>query len=77
MNIFRREKSSAAPAPVVPPRPSKEELEHPITHSQTPKDAEMNSGSGKNAEITSDPAAKVREKSQCWTLKSTLPLVSF
>lgn len=62
MNIFRREKSSTAPTPVVPPRPSKDELEHPITHSQTPKDAGMTSGSEKNHEITSDPATKVGKK---------------
>lgn len=62
MNIFRRDKSSTAATPVVPPRPSQEELEHPITHSQTPKNAGVTSGSGNNSQITSDPATKVRKK---------------
>lgn len=59
MNIFRREKNSAAPTPVLPPRPTKEELEHPIMHSQTPEDAGVTSGSGEN---TSDPTTTVRKK---------------
>ncbi|XP_068443962.1 uncharacterized protein [Clinocottus analis] len=33
MNMFRREKGSTATSPVVPPRPSQEELDHPIEHS--------------------------------------------
>ncbi|XP_056884304.1 uncharacterized protein apold1b isoform X3 [Takifugu flavidus] len=53
MNIFRRERNSTAPTPVLPPRPTKEELEHPIMHSQTPKDAGVTLGSGEEA---SDPA---------------------
>lgn len=56
MNIFTREKRSTTP--VVPPAPSKEELEHPITRSQTPKDAGMHSGFG----VDADPTTKVREK---------------
>lgn len=59
MNIFRREKNSTAPTPVVPPRPTEEELEHPITHSQTPKDVGVTLGSGENA---SDPTTTVRKK---------------
>lgn len=59
MNIFRREKNSTAPTPVLPPRPTKEELEHPITHSQTPKDAGGTLGSGENA---NDPTTTVRKK---------------
>ncbi|XP_041820794.1 uncharacterized protein si:cabz01007802.1 [Chelmon rostratus] len=39
MNMFRREKGSTAPSPVVPPRPSQEDLENPITHSQNKQDA--------------------------------------
>ncbi|XP_008303410.1 suppressor protein SRP40-like, partial [Stegastes partitus] len=39
MNIFRRDKSPAAPTPVVPPRPSQEELDNPITHSLNRQDA--------------------------------------
>lgn len=62
MNIFRREKNSTAPTPMVPPRPTKEELEHPITHSQTPMDAGVTSGSDKTGENASDPTATVRKK---------------
>lgn len=74
MNIFRREKSSAAP-PVLPPRPNKEELEHPITHSQTPKEAGMTSGAGKSAEIATNPATKVRKKARFGLPKSNFPLM--
>lgn len=59
MNIFRREKNSTTPTPVVPPRPTEEELENPITHSQTPKDAGVTLGSGENP---SDPTTTVRKK---------------
>lgn len=62
MNIFKREKTSMDPAPVVPPRPTKEEVEHPIMHSQTPSDAGVTSGSNKNGENTSDPTTTVRKK---------------
>lgn len=59
MNIFKREKISMDPTPVVPPRPTKEELERPIMHSQTPSDAGVTSGSDEN---TSDPTTRVRKK---------------
>ncbi|XP_068164349.1 uncharacterized protein [Antennarius striatus] len=36
MNVFRRDKGAT---PSVPPRPSKEELDHPITHSMNTQDA--------------------------------------
>ncbi|XP_068584485.1 uncharacterized protein [Cebidichthys violaceus] len=44
MNMFRREKGSTAPTPVVPPRPSKEELDNPIEHRRdggTPTSSEV------------------------------------
>lgn len=34
MSIFQRDKGLAAPAPVVPPKPTKEELDNPSRHSQ-------------------------------------------
>ncbi|XP_072232648.1 uncharacterized protein [Leuresthes tenuis] len=39
MNMFRRDKGSAAPTPVVPPRPSQEEQENPVKHSLNRQDA--------------------------------------
>ncbi|XP_044197780.1 uncharacterized protein LOC122974014 isoform X1 [Thunnus albacares] len=39
MNMFRRDKDSTATTPVVPPRPSKEDLDNPITHSLSREDA--------------------------------------
>ncbi|KAI3376244.1 hypothetical protein L3Q82_016753, partial [Scortum barcoo] len=39
MNTFRRDTGSSAPAPAVPPMPSKEDLDHPITHSLIAQDA--------------------------------------
>lgn len=58
------------PTPVVPQRPTKEELERPIMHSQTPSDAGVTSGSDKNSENTSDPTTTVRKKPVFSSLKS-------
>ncbi|XP_034532599.1 uncharacterized protein si:cabz01007802.1 isoform X3 [Notolabrus celidotus] len=41
MNMFRRDKSSAATTPAVPPRPSKEELDNLVTCSRNRQDAEV------------------------------------
>ncbi|KAM9836668.1 uncharacterized protein apold1b isoform 2-T2 [Aulostomus maculatus] len=43
MNMFRRDKSSTATTPTVPPRPSKEDMDKPITHSLNRQDAGMTS----------------------------------
>ncbi|XP_051258395.1 uncharacterized protein apold1b isoform X1 [Dicentrarchus labrax] len=48
MNMFRRDKGSTAPTPVVPPRPSKEELDNPITHSLSQQDAGVTAASQKS-----------------------------
>uniref|UniRef100_A0A3B3UXF1 Uncharacterized LOC106951374 n=1 Tax=Poecilia latipinna TaxID=48699 RepID=A0A3B3UXF1_9TELE len=42
MNMFRRDKGSPAQTPVVPPRPTKEELDNPIRHSLKTEDPESN-----------------------------------
>ncbi|XP_034412686.1 uncharacterized protein si:cabz01007802.1 [Cyclopterus lumpus] len=39
MNMFRREKGSTTPTPVVPPRPSKEDLDHPVEYGPPRPDA--------------------------------------
>ncbi|XP_029311260.1 uncharacterized protein LOC115024021 [Cottoperca gobio] len=50
MNIFRRDKGSTAPTPVVPPRPSKEDLDNPIEHSLKTQDVGMSA----NREVTNE-----------------------
>ncbi|XP_071371346.1 uncharacterized protein apold1b isoform X2 [Centroberyx affinis] len=41
MNMFRRDKGKTAATPVVPPRPSREELDNPIAHGLNREDAGM------------------------------------
>ncbi|XP_035531672.1 uncharacterized protein LOC118338481 [Morone saxatilis] len=48
MNMFRRDKGSTASTPVVPPRPSKEELDNPITHSLSKQDEGLTAASQKS-----------------------------
>ncbi|KAM4714705.1 uncharacterized protein FYW61_019614 [Anableps anableps] len=48
MNMFRRDKGSAAQTPVVPPRPTKEELDNPIRHSRKTQDPESNAALQEN-----------------------------
>ncbi|XP_053715354.1 uncharacterized protein LOC128755614 [Synchiropus splendidus] len=52
MNMFRREKSST---PTVPPRPSKEDLDNPITHSLQEQKAEVKSSDVTTTEVISKP----------------------
>ncbi|XP_054914687.1 uncharacterized protein apold1b isoform X2 [Poeciliopsis prolifica] len=42
MNVFRKDKDSPAQTPVVPPRPTKEELDNPIRHGHKTQDPESN-----------------------------------
>ncbi|XP_032438489.1 uncharacterized protein LOC116732440 isoform X3 [Xiphophorus hellerii] len=42
MNMFRRDKGSPVQTPVVPPRPTKEELDNPVRHSHQTQDPESN-----------------------------------
>ncbi|XP_049923718.1 uncharacterized protein apold1b isoform X4 [Epinephelus moara] len=58
MNMFRRHKGSTAPTPVVPPRPSEEDLDNPTEHSLNTQDSETTA----NAEVTRelDPKTKHR-----------------
>lgn len=76
MTKFRREKSSTAPTPVVPPR-SQHGAAGTSHHAQPdPKGHrdDLRLRGGKKGEITIDPATKLR-KILFWTLKCNLPLV--
>ncbi|PWA19154.1 hypothetical protein CCH79_00019264, partial [Gambusia affinis] len=42
MNMFRRDNGSPAQSPVVPPRPTKEELDNAVRHSHKTQDPESN-----------------------------------
>ncbi|XP_037832572.1 uncharacterized protein si:cabz01007802.1 isoform X5 [Kryptolebias marmoratus] len=62
MNMFRRDKGSTAP--VVPPRPTQEELDNPIPHSLNRQDSGATSASQKNnSELTDEPNPKSKPKS--------------
>ncbi|KAE8279373.1 hypothetical protein D5F01_LYC22960 [Larimichthys crocea] len=56
MNMFRRDLGSTAPTPAVPPRPSKEDLDNPITHSLSGQDVGTTAASRENSsEINPKP----------------------
>ncbi|XP_016517207.1 uncharacterized protein LOC103153182 isoform X2 [Poecilia formosa] len=59
MNMFRRDKGSPAQTPVVPPRPTKEELDNPIRHSLKTEDPESNAALKEN---TNDLDPKTKQK---------------
>ncbi|XP_037832570.1 uncharacterized protein si:cabz01007802.1 isoform X3 [Kryptolebias marmoratus] len=61
MNMFRRDKGSTAP--VVPPRPTQEELDNPIPHSLNRQDSGATSASQNNSELTDEPNPKSKPKS--------------
>ncbi|XP_042367824.1 uncharacterized protein LOC121961845 [Plectropomus leopardus] len=51
MHLFKRDKSSAAPTPEVPPRPSKEDLDNPIKHSLSRPDTEFTASTDVTEEL--------------------------
>nr|XP_057924862.1 uncharacterized protein LOC131126399 [Doryrhamphus excisus]XP_057924863.1 uncharacterized protein LOC131126399 [Doryrhamphus excisus]XP_057924864.1 uncharacterized protein LOC131126399 [Doryrhamphus excisus]XP_057924865.1 uncharacterized protein LOC131126399 [Doryrhamphus excisus]XP_057924866.1 uncharacterized protein LOC131126399 [Doryrhamphus excisus]XP_057924867.1 uncharacterized protein LOC131126399 [Doryrhamphus excisus]XP_057924868.1 uncharacterized protein LOC131126399 [Doryrhamphus len=55
--MFRREKSSAPTIPSLPPRPSKQDLDNPVTHSSRVQDA-GGTQQGSNHEAESVPKSK-------------------
>ncbi|KAL7374596.1 hypothetical protein ABVT39_003637 [Epinephelus coioides] len=58
MNMFRRHKGSTAPTPVVPPRPSEEDLDNPTEHSLNTQDTETTA----NAEVTRELDPKTKQR---------------
>ncbi|XP_062240190.1 uncharacterized protein LOC133950044 isoform X2 [Platichthys flesus] len=81
MHMFRREKGSTAQTPAVPPRPSREELDHPVAHSLNPKDPETTSQENNN-EVKQELNPKTKRTGvmgvmqQVNPFKSTSPLPS-
>ncbi|XP_016517218.1 uncharacterized protein LOC103153181 isoform X5 [Poecilia formosa] len=59
MNMFRRDKGSPAQTPVIPPRPTKEELDNPIRHSLKMDDPASNAALKEN---TNDLDPKTKQK---------------
>ncbi|XP_017165762.1 uncharacterized protein LOC103480346 isoform X2 [Poecilia reticulata] len=59
MNMFRRDKGSPAQTPVVPPRPTKEELDNPVKHGLKTEDPESNAALKEN---TNDLDPKTNQK---------------
>ncbi|XP_023138269.2 uncharacterized protein apold1b isoform X2 [Amphiprion ocellaris] len=77
MNVFRREKGPTAPTPVVPPRPSKEELDNPITHGLNRQDAGTAAASQENKrEITNELNPKTKRSGVKGVMQKVNPFKS-
>ncbi|XP_037614111.1 uncharacterized protein si:cabz01007802.1 [Sebastes umbrosus] len=72
MNVFRRDKGSTAPTPVVPPRPSKEDIDNPIQHSLNRPDAGMTA----NSEVTSELNPKTKRTGVMGVMNKVNPFKS-
>ncbi|GAA6222712.1 uncharacterized protein LOC108874167 [Lates japonicus] len=77
MNMFRRDKGSTGQTPVVPPRPSKEDLDNPITHSLNKQDAEVTSASQENNnESTNELIPKTKKTGVMGVMQKVNPFKS-
>ncbi|XP_019963922.2 uncharacterized protein [Paralichthys olivaceus] len=77
MHMFRRDKGSAAQTPAVPPRPSKEELDNPITHSLNLEDAETTAASQENNnEVTQELNPKTKRTGVMGVMQQVNPFKS-
>ncbi|XP_054457495.1 uncharacterized protein LOC129093485 isoform X2 [Anoplopoma fimbria] len=72
MNMFRRDKGSTAPTPVVPPRPREEDLDNPIEHSLNRQDA----GTTANTEVTCDLNPKTKRTGVMGVMQKVNPFKS-
>ncbi|KAJ4949090.1 hypothetical protein JOQ06_020608 [Pogonophryne albipinna] len=70
MNMFRRDKGTAAP--VVPPRPSQEDLDNPVEHSLTTQDE----GTGANSDVTSELNQKTKRTGMMGVMQKVNPFKS-
>ncbi|XP_024909653.1 uncharacterized protein LOC103398926 isoform X2 [Cynoglossus semilaevis] len=75
MNMFRRDKGLQATTPVVPPRPSKEELDNPITHSLQRKEAGMGSQDNNDA-VTNEVNTKTKRTGVMGVIQHVNPFKS-
>ncbi|XP_029931911.1 uncharacterized protein LOC115376467 [Myripristis murdjan] len=77
MNMFRRDKGSAAPTPVVPPRPSTEELDNPVRHSLNKADAAIRPvPQDNNNEVTSESLPKAKRTGVMGVVQKVNPFKS-
>uniref|UniRef100_A0A4W6BSC8 Uncharacterized protein n=1 Tax=Lates calcarifer TaxID=8187 RepID=A0A4W6BSC8_LATCA len=77
MNMFRRDKDSTGQTPVVPPRPSKEDLDNPITHSLNKQDAGVTSASQENNnESTNELIPKTKKTGVMGVMQKVNPFKS-
>ncbi|XP_071315570.1 uncharacterized protein apold1b [Trachinotus anak] len=77
MNMFRRDKGSPVQTPVVPPRPSKEDLDNPITHSLNRQDAEFTTASqDNNNEVTNEVNPKTKRTGVMGVMQKVNPFKS-
>ncbi|XP_034006147.1 uncharacterized protein si:cabz01007802.1 isoform X4 [Trematomus bernacchii] len=70
MNMFRRDKGTAAP--VVPPRPSQEDLDNPVEHSLNTQDE----GAGANSDVTSELNQKTKRTGMMGVMQKVNPFKS-
>ncbi|XP_061565570.1 uncharacterized protein apold1b [Cololabis saira] len=75
MNMFKRDKNPPAPTPVLPPRPSKEELDNPSRHSPAGGDAGTTPASLEN-EITNEPNARTKRTGVMGVVQKVNPFKS-
>lgn len=75
--MFRREKGPTAPTPVVPPRPSKEELDNPITHGQNKQEAGTAAAAQENkSETTNELNPKSKRSAVMGVMQKVNPFKS-
>ncbi|XP_023271111.1 uncharacterized protein LOC111661689 isoform X2 [Seriola lalandi dorsalis] len=77
MNMFKRDKGSTVQTPAVPPRPNKEDLDNPITHSLNRQDAGMTASSQENNnEVTNELNPKAKRTGVMGVMQKVNPFKS-
>ncbi|XP_039996560.1 uncharacterized protein si:cabz01007802.1 [Xiphias gladius] len=76
MNMFRRDRGSAVQTPVVPQRPSEEDLDNPITHSLNKQDEGMNAALPENNEVTNELYPKTKRTGVMGVMQKVNPFKS-
>ncbi|XP_056156837.1 uncharacterized protein LOC130131003 [Lampris incognitus] len=74
--MFRRDKETPAATPVVPPRPSPEELENSVTHSLNRENAGMSTVSQENNDVTGELAPKTKRTGVMGVMQKVNPFKS-
>ncbi|XP_036001878.1 uncharacterized protein si:cabz01007802.1 isoform X2 [Fundulus heteroclitus] len=76
MNMFRRDKGSPSQTPVVPPRPTKEEMDNPIKYSLKTQEPEPRVALQENRENTNDLCPKTKRAGVMGVVQKVNPFKS-